>query len=62
MFNILIFHRFSHSIQEIDFIAGSTKQVLSLEEQKIANRTTIAELQALNPYQNQVNIKLLYIK
>ncbi|GMN48561.1 hypothetical protein TIFTF001_017721 [Ficus carica] len=45
--------RFSHSIQAVDFIAGSTKPVLSLEEQKITNRTTIVELQSLNPYQHQ---------
>ncbi|GMN27604.1 hypothetical protein TIFTF001_041055 [Ficus carica] len=45
--------RFSHSIQGIDFIAGSTKKPLPLEEQKTINRTTIIELQALNPYQNQ---------
>ncbi|GMN31389.1 hypothetical protein TIFTF001_049679 [Ficus carica] len=45
--------RFSHSIQGIDFIAGSTKKALPLEEQKTLNRTTIIELQALDPYQNQ---------
>ena len=55
-FNILIFYRFSHYIQGIDFIVGLTKMTLPLEEQKTLNRTTIIELQALDPYQNQVNI------
>ena len=59
LLNILSVYRFSNSIQGIDFIVASTKKPLSLEEQKTINRVTIAKLQTLDPYQNQVNIHLL---
>ncbi|GMN55360.1 hypothetical protein TIFTF001_024482 [Ficus carica] len=45
--------RFSHSIQGIDFIAPSTQKPITLEEQKTMNRLMVAELRALDPYQNQ---------